>query len=146
MKNTANTANKPVVTIGSTVCYRTKAGSYNKAVVKDIVDSEFGKQVILTSNSRDGGSIEFKKLLKNVWVYTGRKADAEAAEPALAAGDEVFYLTKSGRVNNGTVIAVDGETVTVHIAAFGGKDIQQNLNNLHRSREVCEQAKQDVAA
>ena len=149
MKNTANT-NKPAVTIGSTVCYRTKANSFNKAVVKDIVDSEFGKQVILTYNDKDGNPVEFQKLLKNVWVYTGRKAKADAepaaeaeapaaeekpARPEVTVGSEVLYRTKAGGYNHATVKdIVDSEHGKVAVLLSKGKDgdieFRKLLNNV----------------
>ena len=150
MKN-QNTANKPAVAIGSIVCYRTKAGSFNKATVKDIVDSEFGPMAILTSNGKDGNAIEFRKLVKNVWVYTGKaaKANAEAEAPAadgeLAVGDKVFYATKSGKVGSATVAAIEGDAVTIKYTFFNGgkpvtKKLQRNVAELFRTREECEAA------
>ena len=148
MKN-QNTANKPAVAIGSIVCYRTKAGSFNKATVKDIIDSEFGPMAILTSNGKDGNTIEFRKLIKNVWVYTGKaaKADAEApaAEGELAIGDKVFYATKSGKVGSATVAAIEGDAVTIKYTFFNGgkpvtKKLQRNVAELFRTREECEAA------
>ena len=154
MKN-MNTAAKPEVTIGSIVCYRTKAGSYNKATVTDIVDSEFGKMAVLSSAGKDGNTIEFRKLLKNVWVYTGKaKAEAEApaeeaapAEGEIAVGAKVFYATKTGKVGSATIAAIEGEMATIKYTFFntnGGKPVtkklQRNIAELFRIREECEAA------
>ena len=153
MKNTVNATAKPVVTIGSEVCYHTKAGSYNRAIVKDIVDSEYGQMAVLTYNDKEGNPVEFKKLLKSVFVYTGKKskkaadAEAPAAEGELAAGDKVFYATKSGKVGSATVVSVEGEMATIKYTFFnnnGGKPVtkklQRNIAELFRTREECEAA------
>lgn len=89
MKNT-NTAAKPAVEIGSLVCYRTKAGSWNRATVKEFVDGPADKNgkpipaVVLTFQNKNGETVEFKKLLRNVFVYTGKKAAAAAPAEAPA--------------------------------------------------------------
>lgn len=154
MKNAVNT-NKPAVTIGAIVCYRTKAGSYNKATVTDIVDSEFGKMAVLSSAGKDGNTIEFRKLLKNVWVYTGKaapaeEAPAEEAAPAdgeLTVGAKVFYATKTGKVGSATIAAIEGEMATIKYTFFntnGGKPVtkklQRNVAELYATREACEAA------
>ena len=156
MKN-ATATNKPAVTIGSEVCYRTKAGSYNRATVKDIVDSEFGKMAVLTSTGKDGNTIEFRKLLKNVWVYTGKAAKAEAepaeeaapAEDELAVGAKVFYVTKTGKVGSAIIAAIDGEIATIKYTFFNSgkpvtKKLQRNIAMLYRTRDEATVAS-DVA-
>ena len=160
MKNTTNT-NKPAVTIGATVCYRTKAGSYNKATVKDIVDGENGKLAILTYNDKDGNAVEFQKLLKNVWVYTGKRqakaetAPAEEAAPAekpakpeVTVGAEVMYRTKAGGYNHATVKEiVDGENGPVAVLVSKGKDGDIEFRKLLRNVFVrTRKAKAAVAA
>lgn len=157
MKNTTTKSAKPAVTVGALVCYRTKAGSYNKATVKDIVDDENGQLAVLTYTNKDGQVVEFQKLLKNVWVYTGRKTkaeaetvDAEAAAPAeteLAVGEKVFYATKTGKVGSATVAAIEGEMATIKYTFFntnGGKPVtkklQRALSELYSTREACDAA------
>ena len=145
MKNTANATTKPAVVIGSEICYRNKSGSYSRATVKDIIDSEQGEMVVLTFTNKAGEPVEFRKLLKNVWVYTGKRGQTAPAEPALAEGDEVFYAAKSGKPIAATVVGIEGEVVTIKTPFFGGKNIQRNLSELFRTREECEAA-QPVAA
>ena len=135
-QNTTKTVKAPV-TIGATVCYRTKAKSFATAVVKNIVDSEFGKMAVLTFE-KDGQTVEFQKLLKSVWVYTGKKAEAPA-EPELAVNDEVFYAAKSGKPAKATVTAIEDGIATIK-CFFGGKHIQRELGKLFRTSEACSAA------
>ena len=144
MKN-QNTANKPAVAIGSIVCYRNKSGSYSKAEVKDIVDSEFGKMAILTYTNKEGNAVEFQKLLKNVWVYTGKAAKAEApaeeaapaekpAKPEVTVGAEVMYRTKAGGYNRATVKdIIDGENGKLAVLVSKGKDGDIEFQKLLRN-------------
>ena len=155
MKNQNTTkTNKPAVVIGSEVCYRTKAGSYNRAIVKNIVDSEFGPMAVLNSTGKDGNTIEFRKLVKNVWVYTGKakaaaesEAEVPAAEGELAVGAKVFYATKKGKVGSATIAAIEGDMATIKYTFFnnnGGKPVtkklQRNLSELYLTHEACEAA------
>ena len=163
MKN-MNTANaRPEVTIGAIVCYRTKAGSYNKATVKDIVDGENGKLAVLTYNDKEGNAVEFQKLLKNVWVYTGkRQAKVESAEapaeeaapaekpakPEVTVGADVMYRTKAGGYNHAIVKdIVDGENGKVAVLVSKGKDGDIEFRKLLRNVFVrTRKAKAAVAA
>lgn len=154
MKNMDN-INRPAVTVGSVACYRTKSGSYNHATVKDIVESEYGQMAVLTYMNKDGNVVEFRKLLRNIWVYTGKdekaktpaEKSASTANSELTVGKKVFYITKTGKVGSAIVTAIENETATIQYTFFntnGGKPVtkklQRNVSELFNTHEKCKTA------